>query len=221
MIVITTPRRIGELGRHLLKTGRGANKEVVIRADMIRDVPADTRLALRVMAALARRNRRVKNLHIGVFLVFLVVAAAALFWIIVKPSIWSYDRLGALRVRTHRFTGALQVDTGSGWRTPPEPRDSNATPTAAELAKVKIKEVAWGPVGLLGGRIYNDSDRPIIGKIVLYVVIRDKGGEKIADRELRKSVEWPSHQESIFLIKSGLTTPGPTDKTKLELRSIH
>lgn len=61
MIIITTPRRIGELGRHLLKTGRGSNKEVVIRADMIRDVPADTRLALRVMAALARRNHRVKR----------------------------------------------------------------------------------------------------------------------------------------------------------------
>ncbi|MEZ2408855.1 hypothetical protein AB6806_18750 [Bosea sp. RCC_152_1] len=59
MIIITTPRKIGGLGRHLGKTGRGSNKEVVIRADMIRDVPADTRLALRIMAAITRRNRRV------------------------------------------------------------------------------------------------------------------------------------------------------------------
>lgn len=61
MIIITTPRKIGELGRHLERTGRGSNKQVIIRADMIRDVPADTKLALRVMAALARRNRRVKR----------------------------------------------------------------------------------------------------------------------------------------------------------------
>ncbi|WP_420104478.1 hypothetical protein [Bosea sp. (in: a-proteobacteria)] len=61
MIIITTPRRIGELGRHLHKTGRGSNKEVLIRADLIRDVPADTALALRIMAAIARRNRRVKR----------------------------------------------------------------------------------------------------------------------------------------------------------------
>lgn len=61
MIIITTPRLIGELGRHLGRTGRGSNKEVLIRADMIRDVPADTKLALRIMAALARRNRRVKR----------------------------------------------------------------------------------------------------------------------------------------------------------------
>lgn len=59
MIIITTPRRIGELGRHLSKTGRGSNKEVIIRDDLIRDAPADTTLALRMMAALARRNRRV------------------------------------------------------------------------------------------------------------------------------------------------------------------
>lgn len=59
MIIITTPRRIGELSRHLGKTGRGSNKEVLVRADMIRDVPADTALALRIMAAIARRNRRV------------------------------------------------------------------------------------------------------------------------------------------------------------------
>lgn len=59
MIIITTPRKIGELSRHLGKTGRGSNKEVLIRADMIRDVPADTALALRIMAAIARRNRRV------------------------------------------------------------------------------------------------------------------------------------------------------------------
>lgn len=61
MIIITTPRRIGELSRHLGKTGRGSNKAVVVRADMIRDVPADTALALRVMAAIARQNRRVKR----------------------------------------------------------------------------------------------------------------------------------------------------------------
>lgn len=59
MIIITTPRRIGELGRHLGRTGRGSNKQVIIRDDLIRDAPADTTLALRMMAALARRNRRV------------------------------------------------------------------------------------------------------------------------------------------------------------------
>ncbi|MDP3600155.1 MAG: hypothetical protein Q8R85_03195 [Bosea sp. (in: a-proteobacteria)] len=61
MIIITTPRKIGELGRHLAKTGCGSNKQVIVRDDLIRDAPADTRLALRVMAALARRNRRVKR----------------------------------------------------------------------------------------------------------------------------------------------------------------
>lgn len=61
MIIITTPRLIGELGRHLGRTGRGSNKQVIIRDDLIRDAPVDTTLALRMMAALARRNRRVKR----------------------------------------------------------------------------------------------------------------------------------------------------------------
>lgn len=59
MIIITTPRKIGELGRHLGRTGRGSNKQVIIRDDLIRDAPTETTLALRMMAAIARRNRRV------------------------------------------------------------------------------------------------------------------------------------------------------------------
>jgi hypothetical protein len=61
MIIITTPRKIGELGRHLAKTGRGSNKQVIVRDDLIRDAPLDTTLALRIMAALSRQNRRVKR----------------------------------------------------------------------------------------------------------------------------------------------------------------
>ena len=61
MIIITTPRQIGELGRHLSRTGHGSNKQVIIRDELIRDAPADTTLALRMMAALARRNPRVKR----------------------------------------------------------------------------------------------------------------------------------------------------------------
>lgn len=61
MIIITTPRKIGELGRHLGKSGRGSNKQAIIRDDLIRDAPTDTTLALRMMAALARRNPRVKR----------------------------------------------------------------------------------------------------------------------------------------------------------------
>lgn len=61
MMLITTPRRIGELGRHLMKTGRGCNENVLIREDLCQDVPGEAVLALRVLAAQSRRNHRVQR----------------------------------------------------------------------------------------------------------------------------------------------------------------
>ncbi len=61
MMLITTPRRLGELGRHLMKTGRGSNEQVIIRDDLCRDVPHEALLALRVLAAQSRRNHRVQR----------------------------------------------------------------------------------------------------------------------------------------------------------------
>ncbi|WP_336813035.1 hypothetical protein [Bosea sp. MMO-172] len=61
MYIETIPRRLGGLGRHLTDAGRGSNERVVIRSDLSRDVPEDVTLALRVLAAPARRIRRMKR----------------------------------------------------------------------------------------------------------------------------------------------------------------
>ncbi|ODT23485.1 MAG: hypothetical protein ABS35_12785 [Kaistia sp. SCN 65-12] len=61
MYIETIPRRLGGLGRHLLDTGRGSNERAVVRSDLSRDVPEDVTLALRVLAAPARRIRRMKR----------------------------------------------------------------------------------------------------------------------------------------------------------------
>ncbi|MCP4616935.1 MAG: hypothetical protein GY844_10895 [Bradyrhizobium sp.] len=61
MYIETIPRRLGGLGRHLMDTGRGSNERVIVRADLSRDLPADVTLALRLLAAPARRVRRMKR----------------------------------------------------------------------------------------------------------------------------------------------------------------
>lgn len=61
MYIETIPRRLGGLGRHLTDTGRGSNERVLVRSDLSRDVPEDVTLALRVLAAPARRIRRMKR----------------------------------------------------------------------------------------------------------------------------------------------------------------
>jgi hypothetical protein len=61
MYIETIPRKIGGLGRHLLDTGRGSNERVVVRSDLNRDVSDDVTLALRMLAAPARRIRRMKR----------------------------------------------------------------------------------------------------------------------------------------------------------------
>ncbi|WP_293800159.1 hypothetical protein [uncultured Bosea sp.] len=61
MYIETIPRRLGGLGRHLTDTGRGSNECVLVRSDLSRDVPEDVTLALRVLAAPARRIRRMKR----------------------------------------------------------------------------------------------------------------------------------------------------------------
>lgn len=61
MYIETIPRRLGGLGRHLMDTGRGSNEHVIVRVDLSRDVPTDVTLALRMLAAPARRVRRMKR----------------------------------------------------------------------------------------------------------------------------------------------------------------
>lgn len=61
MYIETIPRQLGGLGRHLMDTGRGSNERVIVRSDLSRDVPSDVPLALRLLAAPARRIRRMKN----------------------------------------------------------------------------------------------------------------------------------------------------------------
>lgn len=61
MYLETIPRRLGGLGRHLMDTSRGSNERVIVRADLSRDLPGDVTLALRLLAAPARRVRRMKR----------------------------------------------------------------------------------------------------------------------------------------------------------------
>lgn len=61
MYIETIPRKLGGLGRHLTDTGRGSNERVVVRADLSRDVSNHVTLALRMLAAPARRIRRMKR----------------------------------------------------------------------------------------------------------------------------------------------------------------
>jgi len=61
MYLETIPRRLGGLGRHLMDTGRGSNERVIVRSDLSRDMPSDVPLGLRLLAAPARRIRRMKN----------------------------------------------------------------------------------------------------------------------------------------------------------------
>lgn len=61
MYIETIPRRLGGLASHLLHTGRGSNERVSVRSDLSRDMPADVELGLRLLAAPARRIRRMKR----------------------------------------------------------------------------------------------------------------------------------------------------------------
>jgi hypothetical protein len=61
MYIETIPRKLGGLARHLLHTGRGSNERVIVRSDLSRDMPANVELGLRLLAAPARRIRRMKR----------------------------------------------------------------------------------------------------------------------------------------------------------------
>lgn len=61
MYIETIPRQLGGLASHLLHTGRGSNERVVVRSDLSRDIPHDVELALRLLAAPARRISRMKR----------------------------------------------------------------------------------------------------------------------------------------------------------------
>lgn len=61
MIVITNQRSVGGLADHLGLTGEGSNDSVTVREELLRSVPADANLAMRLMAGVSRATLR--NTH--------------------------------------------------------------------------------------------------------------------------------------------------------------
>lgn len=151
-------------------------------------------------------------------LVFVIALAA--FLLFVWPTIYRYDRVGMFEVRTNRLTSTLALRTPGGWTTPPEPRSVRESPSAQELRAATLKQFSWGSNGLMIGQVVNTGTEPVRGKIAVHIEVYAKNGTRLKDRTLRLSVDWPPGQESLFLLRTNLTTPQPDDETKVRVVSI-
>lgn len=133
-------------------------------------------------------------------LLILLLTASTMVW--VWPTPWRYDHVENTTARTNRFPGQVQTLTLKGWQTVSAPASESHRITREDLQHVELNTgkngmLAWAysladDMGIRGS-VYNSLPKPLIGEIYFHVV-QKKGGQVIADRRLRCSINWPAQQ---------------------------
>jgi hypothetical protein len=167
-----------------------------------------------------RRRPPIAPLLVLVLVAGGIVAGAVRFW----NTRWQYATVGAFPVRSDRVTSTVEFRPESGGRWEAALRSASTDDpvlSADALRTLSLRDLAWGPGGLLVGRLHNASSGAISGKLVFRLTIRAAGGEVRADRELRKWVSCPPGRAIPFLLKTGMNSPVPGDKARVTLGSVH
>lgn len=120
---------------------------------------------------------------------------------------WQHFSAGAYEIRYNRLTGVAQVKAGGEWASFRKDPYAQAL-SQADLKRLTIRDIAWGPDGLLCATAINRTGTPVRGRLAFHVLIRDAFDNKfVKDRTLRETVDFPPNSETAFLVQTGLETP--------------
>lgn len=159
-----------------------------------------------------KKQRRVVYVLVGLLL-------ATILWYAL--TMWRYADAGPFAIRRNTITGVVQIRRGGEW-SPSLGGDRYAERVPVEdLRHLRLKDINWGPSGLIAGRTENTSPkRDVNGRIAFRVIIRKKDGSIVRDRSLQKSVKWPADQTQSWVIRTDLDTPAPEMQTTVRLEAI-
>lgn len=117
-----------------------------------------------------------------------------LFW----PTVYRYDKIDRLLVRTNRVTGFTEYFSGGGWN--PQ-RDSRREAKMQRLSKQDVPIEGQGRLesGLFEGKFYNGSREWTVGRLVIRIVAKAKPGTVKWDRKFNVGANIRPLSTGVFL----------------------
>ncbi len=134
---------------------------------------------------------------------------------------WESFPFRGYEVRRHRLTERVQVKTGEGWK--PALNNDPYAPAVpeADLARVRLDDVAFGPRGYFCGKAVVSGKKPVKGRLAFLINVADiKSGKRRvieSERALRCNVDFQPGAPQIFVIHTDMTLPTMEEKYRVEL----
>jgi hypothetical protein len=134
---------------------------------------------------------------------------------------WEPLTVGEYTARRNRVTGVAELRVGDRWTRFED--DLRAAPIPPErVSRLRVEALAWGPDGILCGKVYNRLADPVRGRLSFRIVFRNvKDKRFVRDRSLRATVDFPPMASTPFILRTNLRTPDPaTTTTEVEFEPV-
>ena len=93
--------------------------------------------------------------------------------------------------------------------------------TREDLKRIKLSNLQWGDAGLLCATATVSPGKPLNGRLVFVVQIREtKDGARIRDRGIRQTISWPGGTTIPFVLPTDLFRPIFNQQTLVYLETI-
>ena len=152
----------------------------------------------------------------AVIAAFLVLGG--IFWAV---NAWEYQQIGESHVRRHLVRGVVEIERAGHWEAPFVVDPRAPLLTREDLKRIKLSNLQWGDAGLLCATAAVSPGKPLNGRLVFVVQIREtKDGARIRDRGIRQTIAWPGGATVPFVLPTDLFKPIRNQQTLVHLETI-
>ncbi|MBB6050999.1 hypothetical protein [Armatimonas rosea] len=147
-----------------------------------------------------------------------VLVLGGIFWAV---NAWEYQQIGESHVRRHLVRGVVEIERGGRWEAPFVVDPRAPLLTREDLKRIKLSNLQWGDAGLLCATATVSPGKPLNGRLVFVVQIREtKDGARIRDRGIRQTIAWPGGATVPFVLPTDLFKPIRNQQTLVHLETI-
>lgn len=147
-----------------------------------------------------------------------VLVLGGIFWAV---NAWEYQQIGESHVRRHLVRGIVEIERGGRWEAPFVVDPRAPLLTREDLKRIKLSDLQWGDAGLLCATATVSPGKPLNGRLVFVVQIREtKDGARIRDRGIRQTIAWPGGTTVPFVLPTDLFKPIRNQQTLVHLETI-
>ncbi len=149
------------------------------------------------------------------------VAALLMFLGYRLANPWEHFSFRGYEVERNRLTERVRVKVGDGWQYALNNAPYAPTVSEADLARVSLTRIEFGPRGYLCGVATVKGDKPISGRLAFLINVAEiESGKRRtieSERALRCNVAFAPGVPNVFVIRTDMTPPTMQEKYRVQL----